>query len=76
MPSLPDDFMAGVWERAGALAGRRERRMRAALFATLAMVGLGTGIGTVQAPALAAEPRYAFADDARLSPTALLHAYP
>ena len=40
---VPDDFMTGVWQRAGQLGEIVERRRRMALFAGLFVVGLGAG---------------------------------
>ena len=37
---VPDDFMTGVWQRAGQLGEIVERRRRMALFAGLFVVGL------------------------------------
>ncbi len=71
--SIPDDFMERVWERAGAMDSRRERRARAAIFVGLFAVGLGAGVSTVQAPLYAQETRYTLADNTALTPSALLH---
>lgn len=70
---LPDDFMQSVWERAGVLRAQRDRWKQTALVAGLVAVGLGTGIGTVQMPVQAKEPTYLLAQEAHLSPAALLH---
>jgi hypothetical protein len=75
-PCMPDDFMEKVWERVGEMNARRERTFRAALFAGLFAVGLGAGAGTVQVPVYAQSPTYLLSNDARLSPSALLHTAP
>lgn len=70
---VSDDFMHSVWEKAGQLQNRRDQRHRTALFAALFVVGLGTGIGTVQVPAQASEAVYILGSDVSLSPASLLH---
>ncbi len=70
---MPDDFMGAVWEKAGYLAARRDRRKRSALFAVVAVVGFGTGVGTVQVPADADHTEFVLSDGAGLSPASLLH---
>ena len=74
---VPDDFMTGVWQRAGQLGEIVERRRRMALFAGLFVVGLGAGAGTSWWPAQFAGSQPGIADSIivgeRLSPSALLH---
>ncbi|WP_022674327.1 hypothetical protein [Novosphingopyxis baekryungensis] len=74
---VPDDFMTGVWQRAGQLGEIVERRRRMALFAGLFVVGLGAGAGTSGWPAQFAGSQASIADSIivgeRLSPSALLH---
>ncbi len=72
-PDMPEGFMESVWERAGDMAGKRERKVRMALFFGLSAVGLGAGATTIQAPVYAQNPTYSLSNDARLSPAALLH---
>lgn len=75
-PALPDDFMDGVWMRAGQFQEVSARRTRMALFAAMAFVGLGAGFGTTQAPANAEPAAYQLVDGADLSPATLLHVEP
>ncbi|TNE43082.1 MAG: hypothetical protein EP345_04710 [Sphingomonadales bacterium] len=75
-PSVSDDFMDGVWMRAGQLEERSSERARLALFAAMAFVGLGAGIGATAAPASAETAGFRLVDGADLSPAALLHVEP
>ena len=74
---VPDDFMTGVWQRAGQLGEIVERRRRMALFTGLFIVGLGAGAGTSGGPAQFAGSQSGIADSIivgeQLSPAALLH---
>ncbi|OBX18948.1 hypothetical protein A9995_10450 [Erythrobacter sp. QSSC1-22B] len=67
------DFMEGVWERVGDINARRERTVRSALFIGLFAVGLSAGAFTVQTPVYAQDRNYPLLNEARLSPSALLH---
>jgi hypothetical protein len=73
----PEDFMDGVWQRAGQLGEIAERRRRTALFAGLFIIGLGAGVGTTGIPYGYGAPQhgavYDFAASEQLSPAALLH---
>ncbi|WP_374406189.1 hypothetical protein [Pelagerythrobacter sp.] len=73
---VSDDFMDGVWERAGRLQARREARGRLMLLACLAIVGLGAGATVAQAPAYAEPRTYVVSSEAHLSPAALLQVEP
>lgn len=75
-PSLSGDFMDGVWLRAGQMEQAAGQRRRLALMVGMAFIGLGTGIGVVQAPASAEPASYQLIDGADLSPSALLHVEP
>ena len=75
-PSVSDGFMDGVWMRAGQLEERSPERTRLALFAAMAFVGLGAGIGATAAPASAEAASFRLVDGADLSPAALLHVEP
>ena len=55
---VPDDFMEGVWLRAGQMAEAVDARRRLALFAVVFVTGLGAGFMTIQQPAQAEEPVY------------------
>ncbi len=75
-PVLSDDFMDGVWMRAGQMEEAAGQRRRLALMAGMAVIGLGTGFGTVQAPAYAEPASYQLIDGTDLSPAVLLHVTP
>ena len=75
-PSVPDGFMEGVWARAGQFEAKASGRARLALFAAMAFVGLGAGIGSTAAPASAETASFRLVDGADLSPAALLHVEP
>ncbi|OJW73692.1 MAG: hypothetical protein BGO57_14860 [Sphingomonadales bacterium 63-6] len=74
--AIPEDFMDGVWVRAGRLEEASVRRTRLALFVAMAFIGLGAGFGTTQAPANAEPAGYQLVEGADLSPAALLHVEP
>lgn len=73
----PDDFMDGVWQRAGQLGEIAERRRRAALFCGLFLIGLAAGATTAGLPytygARAQAASYDFVATDQLSPATLLH---
>ena len=74
--AMPDDFMNGVWQRAGQLGEIAERRRRMALFAGVFVVGLGAGAGTIGWPGYYGPPQQAegsLTGSEQLSPAALLH---
>lgn len=73
---LPDDFMDGVWRRAGQLSKVRDQRQRATYLLGFFVIGLGAGLGTTQAPAFANTPKYALLDSKDLSPASLLKVEP
>lgn len=75
-PATPDGFMDGVWMQAGQLEEKASRRTRLALFAAMAFVGLGAGVGTTQTPARAETANYRLVEGADLSPASLLHVEP
>lgn len=70
--TLSDDFMDGVWLRAGQMAEAVEVRRRLALFAAVFVTGLGAGFATTQSPAQAEEPAYQLVAGEDLSPASLL----
>ncbi|GGD65050.1 hypothetical protein GRI62_11610 [Erythrobacter arachoides] len=75
-PSLPEDFMGGVWMRAGKLEQVDATRTRVALFTAMAFIGLGAGFGTSQSPARESQTNYQLIEGADLSPASLLHVQP
>lgn len=74
--AIPEDFMDGVWMRAGRLEEVSARRTHLVLFAAMAFIGLGAGFGTTRAPANAEPAGYQLVEGADLSPAALLHVEP
>lgn len=75
-PALPEDFMDGVWMRAGRQEEVSRRRLRLALMAGMVFIGLGSGFGITQAPARAEAGGYSLMDGTELSPASLLHVQP
>ncbi|MDX1581206.1 MAG: hypothetical protein R3360_06235 [Alphaproteobacteria bacterium] len=69
---VPDDFMGGVWLRAGQMGEAVEARRRLALFAVVFVTGLGAGFVTMQSPAQAEAPAYQLVVGEDLSPASLL----
>lgn len=75
-PAMSEDFMLGVWVRAGQMEEEIAQRRRLAVMVGMAFVGLTTGFGTIQAPAYAQPQAYQLIEGADLSPAALLHVEP
>lgn len=75
-PALPGGFMDGVWMRAGQIEEVSTRRTRLALFAAMAFIGLGAGVGASQAPVNAEPAGYQLVGGGDLSPAALLSVGP
>tara|TARA_R110000782_G_scaffold268689_1_gene365466 strand:+ start:2456 stop:2737 length:282 start_codon:yes stop_codon:yes gene_type:complete len=69
------DFMDGVWVRIGEICEAKNRQRRAALFAGMLLVSLGSGFGVTNNPANASSAEEAL-DGAKLSPAALLKVAP
>ncbi|MBR0552710.1 hypothetical protein [Stakelama marina] len=69
---LPEEFMDGVWLRAGEIAAGADGRRRITLLAIF-MVGLGAGYGTIEATDHDEPQAYQLVAGADLSPANLLH---
>lgn len=75
-PTLPPNFVDGVWQRTGQLQERADGYRRMALFCGLFVVGLGAGFGTIQTPASANAAAYKLISVDEFSPSVLLHVEP
>ncbi|MES2698797.1 MAG: hypothetical protein V4647_04215 [Pseudomonadota bacterium] len=71
-----DGFFYGIWQRAGQLQERADRRQRLALFCGLFVIGLGAGFGTNGTGILANPASLQISSADRLAPSALLHVAP
>lgn len=71
-----EEFLYGIWQRAGQLQERVDRRQRLALFCGLFVVGLGAGFGTNGIGTLAKPASLQISSADRLSPSALLRVVP
>lgn len=74
--TVPEDFMDGVWMRAGRHEEVSARNTRLALLAAVALIGMGSGFEATIAPAQAEPTHYRLIDGADLSPASLLHVEP
>ncbi len=71
-----EGWLAGIWQRAGQLQERVDRRQRLALFCGLFVVGLGAGFGTNGTSGWANPDPFRISSADNLSPAALLHVAP
>ncbi|MXO73496.1 hypothetical protein [Alteraurantiacibacter buctensis] len=71
-----EGFLYGIWQRAGQLQERANRRQRLALFCGLFVIGLGAGFGTNGTGVVANPASLQISSADRLSPSALLHVAP
>lgn len=70
--AVREDFIDGVWQRAGALQAQRDGRQRLGLFAGLFVVGLAAGAGVPQTATFASERTAITLSGDALAPASLL----
>lgn len=71
--TVQEGFVDGVWQRVGQMQERAEARTKLALFCGIFVVGLGAGLGTVEAPTAGQPVTYNLIAGDDFSPSALLH---